>query len=130
VSQLVVFLALAFSIVIAIFAVQNTTPVTVQFLGFRVDGVAVSVLVLISAALGAAAILLLGIAREVQWRWRQRSLNQQLRQARQPQAPTEPTETTETKAIAPPEPAASIGGPTATDTRASSSSTEGTPSGG
>ena len=72
-SQLVVFLALAFSIVIAIFAVQNTTPVAVQFLGFRVEGVAVSVLVLISAALGAAAILLLGIAREVQWRWRQRS---------------------------------------------------------
>ena len=53
-SQVIVFLALAFSIVIAIFAVQNTTPVGVQFLGFRADTVAVSVLVLISAALGAA----------------------------------------------------------------------------
>jgi lipopolysaccharide assembly protein A len=111
VSQLVVFLALAFSIVIAIFAVQNTTPVTVQFLGFHVDGVAVSVLVLISAALGAAAILLLGIAREVQWRWRQRNLNQQLRQARteavssQPSAISAPSEGTAQLPSAPAEPA-------------------------
>lgn len=81
VLQVVVFLALAFSIVIAIFAVQNTTPVAVQFLGFRADAVAVSVLVLISAAFGAAAMLLLGIAREVTWRWRWRGLNQQHRQA-------------------------------------------------
>jgi uncharacterized integral membrane protein len=81
VSQLIVLLALAFSIVIAIFAVQNTTPVAVQFLAFRADAVAVSVLVLISAALGAAAMLLLGLAREVSLRWRHRSVAQQLRQA-------------------------------------------------
>jgi lipopolysaccharide assembly protein A len=81
VSQVIVFLALAFSIVIAIFAVQNTTPVAVQFLGFRADAVAVSVLVLISAALGAAAMLLLGIAREVSLRWRHRAVAQQLKAA-------------------------------------------------
>ena len=79
--QLVVFLALAFSIVIAIFAVQNTTPVAVSFLAWRAESVAVSVLVLVSAALGAGVILLLGLAREVQHRWRQRRLNQQLRTA-------------------------------------------------
>ena len=79
--QLIVFLALAFSIVIAIFAVQNTTPVAVQFLGLRAESVAVSVLVLVSAALGAAAILLLGLAREVSWRWRHRGVTQQLRTA-------------------------------------------------
>jgi lipopolysaccharide assembly protein A len=81
VSQLVVFLALAFSIVIAVFAVQNTTPVAVQFLTFRADAVAVSVLVLISAALGALVMLLLGTWREVGLRWRQRSVSQQLRAA-------------------------------------------------
>ena len=80
--QVVVFLALAFSIVIAIFAVQNTTPVAVSFLTFRAEAVAVSVLVLVSAALGAGVILLLGAAREVQHRWRHRSLSQQLRAAR------------------------------------------------
>src|SRR5947209_17405650 len=79
--QVVVFLALAFSIVIAIFAVQNTTAVDVAFLTFRAPGVAVSILVLVSAALGAGVILLLGAAREVQHRWRHRSLNQQLRAA-------------------------------------------------
>jgi lipopolysaccharide assembly protein A len=81
VLQVVVFLALAFSIVIAIFAVQNTTPVAVSFLTFRAESVAVSVLVLVSAALGAGVILLLGAAREVQHRWRQRNLHQQLRNA-------------------------------------------------
>jgi putative membrane protein len=81
VSQVIVFLALAFSIVIAIFAVQNTTPVAVTFLTFRADEVAVSVLVLISAAFGAATMLLLGIAREVSLRWRHRAVAQQLKTA-------------------------------------------------
>lgn len=80
-QQLTVFLALAFSIVIAIFAVQNTTPVAVTFLTLRADAVAVSVLVLISAALGAAAMLLLGFAREVSLRWRHRAVAQQLKVA-------------------------------------------------
>jgi lipopolysaccharide assembly protein A len=81
VSQLIVFLALAFSIVIAVFAVQNTTPVAVQFLTFRADTVAVSVLVLISAALGALAMLMLGVAREVSLRWRHRAVANQLKQS-------------------------------------------------
>ena len=80
-TQVIVFLSLAFSIVIAIFAVQNTTPVAVTFVTFRAEAVAVSVLVLISAALGAATMLLLGLAREVGLRWRQRSVNHQLKAA-------------------------------------------------
>ncbi|HEV7664257.1 MAG TPA: lipopolysaccharide assembly protein LapA domain-containing protein [Chloroflexota bacterium] len=79
-SQLIVFLALAFSIIIAIFAVQNTMPVAVTFLAWRADAVAVSVLVLISAALGALAMLLLGLAREVSLRWRHRAVANQLKQ--------------------------------------------------
>ena len=79
--QLIVFLALAFSIIIAIFAVQNTTPVAVSFLMFRAETVAVSVLVLISAALGAGAMLLLGIAREVRLQLRHRSVAQRLKAA-------------------------------------------------
>ncbi|MDQ6673187.1 MAG: LapA family protein [Chloroflexota bacterium] len=80
-SQVIVFLALAFSIVIAIFAVQNTTPVAVTFLAFRADTVAVSVLVLISAAAGAAVMLLLGLSREVNLRWRHHAVSQQLKAA-------------------------------------------------
>jgi lipopolysaccharide assembly protein A len=81
VSQVIVFLALAFSVVIAIFAVQNTTPVPVSFLTFRSDAVAVSVLVLVSAVFGAAAMLLLGMAREINLRWRHRAVAQQLKTA-------------------------------------------------
>jgi lipopolysaccharide assembly protein A len=81
VLQVVVFLALAFSIVIAVFAVQNTTAVAVSFLIFRAEAVAVSVLVLVSAALGAGAMLLLGVARDVRLRLRHRALIQQLRVA-------------------------------------------------
>jgi uncharacterized integral membrane protein len=81
VAQLIVFMALLFSIVIAIFAVQNTTSVAVSFLIFGPANVAVAVLVLISAALGALAMLLLGISREVGLRWRQRSVAQQLKAA-------------------------------------------------
>jgi lipopolysaccharide assembly protein A len=80
VSQFIVLLALLFSIVIAIFAVQNTTAVDVQFVTWRAQSVAVSVLVLIAAALGAVAMLLLGISREVSLRWKHRSVSQQLKQ--------------------------------------------------
>jgi uncharacterized integral membrane protein len=79
VSQVWVFLALAFSILIAIFAVQNNESVGVSFLMFGPAQVAVSVLVLISAALGAGVMLLLGIGREVRLRWRQRQVASQLR---------------------------------------------------
>jgi uncharacterized integral membrane protein len=121
VSQVVVFLSLVFAILIAIFAVQNTEPVTVQFLTFRADNMAVSVLVLISAALGALAMLLLGVAREIPMRWRHRTVSHQLRTAQArvaeleaAQAPT-PAPTTaltgttsgETPAEVPPSPASS-----------------------
>lgn len=79
--QVVVFLALAFSIVIAIFAVQNTTPVDVAFLVIRAERVPVSVLVLMAAALGAGVMLLLGAAREISLRLSQRRLSRQLRTA-------------------------------------------------
>jgi uncharacterized integral membrane protein len=82
VSQLIVFLALAFSIVIAIFAVSNTAPIEVSFLTFHSPPVAASVLVLISVALGAAAMLLLGAAREVSLRWSHRATAQQLKVAK------------------------------------------------
>jgi len=80
-SQVIVFLALAFSVVIAIFAVQNTTPVTIWFLTFHVDEVPASVLVLVSAVFSAAAMLFLGLAREINLRWRHRAVSQQLKTA-------------------------------------------------
>jgi uncharacterized integral membrane protein len=71
--QVLWILALCFGIVIAIFAVQNSTLVPISFLWFGVEAMAVSVLVLISAALGAIATLMLGMAREVRLRMSRRS---------------------------------------------------------
>ena len=104
-SQLIVFLALAFSIVIAIFAVQNPTPVPVSFLLFRADPVPVSVLVLISAALGAAAMLLLGIAGEVSLRWRHRATAQQLKASQARVAELEAAQAAQATAALPSAPA-------------------------
>jgi len=101
VSQIIVFLALVFSIVIAIFAVQNTTPVAVRFLTWGADAVAVSVLVLISALLGAAVMLLLSLSREVSLRWRHRSVSQQLRTSQARVAELEASQAS-TVALAPP----------------------------
>ena len=56
---------LFFAIVIAVFALQNTAPVTVRFLTFALEGVALALVILVSAALAAGATMLLGLARNV-----------------------------------------------------------------
>jgi lipopolysaccharide assembly protein A len=81
VAQVGFFLALLFAVIIAIFAVQNTQPVSVSFLFWGPFNTVSSVLVLISAALGALAMLVLSLTREAGLRWRLRSLGQQLKQA-------------------------------------------------
>jgi uncharacterized integral membrane protein len=65
--------ALAFGIVIALFAVQNSSPTTIRFLWLSAEGVAISVLVMICATLGALLTLMFGLGREVRLRWSRRS---------------------------------------------------------
>ena len=65
--------ALAFGILVAIFAVQNSTPITIGFLWLSMENVAVSVVILVSAALGALITGLFGLGREVRHRLRGRS---------------------------------------------------------
>ena len=91
-------LALGFGIVIAIFAVQNTQPVSMSFLFWGPFNTVSSVLVLISAALGALVMLLIGTTREARLRWRMRSQGQQLKQA---QARVAQLETAQPTAAAP-----------------------------
>lgn len=61
--QIVLILALVFSIIIAIFAVQNTQSVAVRFLTFETQQLSVSVVVLASAAIGAILTFLFGLWR-------------------------------------------------------------------
>jgi uncharacterized integral membrane protein len=64
--------ALIFGIVIALFAVQNSSPTTIRFLWLSAENVAVSVLIMISAALGALVTLMFGLGREVRLGWGRR----------------------------------------------------------
>ena len=64
--------ALIFGIVIALFAVQNSSPTTIRFLWLSAENVAVSVLVMICAALGALVTLMFGLGREVRLGWGRR----------------------------------------------------------
>ncbi|MGE3911209.1 MAG: lipopolysaccharide assembly LapA domain-containing protein [Chloroflexota bacterium] len=66
--------ALIFGIVIALFAVQNSAPTTIRFLWISAEGVALSVLVMICAALGALVTLMFGMGREVRLQWSRRSV--------------------------------------------------------
>jgi putative membrane protein len=71
--------ALGFGIAIALFAVQNSTPVPISFLWFGVEAVPVSVLVLICAALGALVTGLFGLGREIRMRVSRRSSRRTVR---------------------------------------------------
>jgi uncharacterized integral membrane protein len=64
--------ALIFGIIIALFAVQNSSPTTIRFLWLSAENVAVSVLVMICAALGALVTLMFGLGREVRLGWGRR----------------------------------------------------------
>ena len=65
--------ALAFGILVAIFAVQNSMPITIGFLWLSMENVAVSVVILVSTALGALITGLFGLGREFRYRLRGRS---------------------------------------------------------
>jgi uncharacterized integral membrane protein len=81
VLPLYLILTLAFAVVIALFAVQNTASATISFLTWHVDSMPVSVLVLIAVAAGAAMALLLGAPHELSSRLRHHSTRQHLKAA-------------------------------------------------
>ena len=71
--------ALGFGIAIALFAVQNSTPVPIRFLWLGVEDVPTSVLVLICATLGALVTFLFGLGREIRMRMAGRSSRRTVR---------------------------------------------------
>jgi lipopolysaccharide assembly protein A len=76
--QITFALALIFAIAVALFAVQNTTPVAVNFLWFQVPQLAVSVLVLLCTFMGALLTILVGVGRELRRALALRSLRNQV----------------------------------------------------
>lgn len=62
--QMYVFFGLLFAFVVAIFAVQNATPVDIDFLFWQLRGISLSLVVLGSVLAGALIALVLGLARQ------------------------------------------------------------------
>ncbi len=76
--QMQLILGLFFAVVIALFALQNSAPVTVRFLVFALEGVALPVIILLTAALAAAATMLLGVSKSLGQRAQVEELRREL----------------------------------------------------
>ncbi|MGE5593881.1 MAG: lipopolysaccharide assembly protein LapA domain-containing protein [Betaproteobacteria bacterium] len=71
--EAVTVLGLAFALLVAVFAIQNSAPVTVTFLKWRLVDVSLALVILGSAAAGAVVVGLLGAVREIRLRLSLRS---------------------------------------------------------
>lgn len=68
----------------AVFALQNIDPVTIRFIGWRVEGAPLALVILISVVTGMVFALLIGIVQQWKLRSRIRQLEARLTQAAAP----------------------------------------------
>jgi uncharacterized integral membrane protein len=73
--NVVLVVSLIFALVVAIFAVQNNTPVDIAFLGWKYSGISLVLVILGSAVAGAVAVFCLSMVKQFK-------LKLELRQAR------------------------------------------------
>lgn len=66
--NLVLVLSLLFALIVAIFAVQNNTPVDIAFLGWKVKGMSLVLIIIGSAAAGAVTVFSLGLVKQFRLR--------------------------------------------------------------
>lgn len=81
--QFYLLLALVFALVVAIFAVQNTEPVTINFLTWQFKEISLVLVILGSSAVGAVFLFLLGVVKQLSLYRKNRELrlaNQKLRE--------------------------------------------------
>lgn len=76
--QMQLIVGLLVAVTIALFALQNTAPVTVRFLVFSIESVALALVILVTAALAAGATMLLGVTRNVRHGAQVRELRHEL----------------------------------------------------
>lgn len=62
--NVVLVLSLLFALVVAIFAVQNNTPVDIAFLGWKLKDVSLVLIIIGSAAAGAVTVFSLGLVKQ------------------------------------------------------------------
>ncbi|NLO90251.1 MAG: DUF1049 domain-containing protein [Clostridia bacterium] len=61
----VLVLSLLFALIVAIFAVQNNTPVDIAFLGWKYSGISLVLVIIGSATAGAVIIFFIGLFRQI-----------------------------------------------------------------
>ena len=77
--MLVVYLLMALvGAVAAIFALQNIDPVVIRFLGWRIEGAPLSMVIMLSIVVGVVLTSLVGLVRHWKMRYRIRQLESQL----------------------------------------------------
>jgi len=65
----------AVAIAIAVFALQNAEPVTIRFLGWRLEGAPLAAVILVAGAVGALLVSVVGLVQ----RWKLRTQIRQLK---------------------------------------------------
>jgi len=75
--QIYFVMALIFAVLVAIFAIQNSTPVHVQFLFWEIQRISQVLVILGAAAIGALIVLFMGAGKQIRLIWQVRQLTQQ-----------------------------------------------------
>ena len=76
----------------AVFAIQNIDPVVIRFLGWRVEGMPLALVILLSALAGLVFATMVAMVQQLRLRARIRALERQ-QAAPPPAAPSSPTST-------------------------------------
>lgn len=75
--QMYFVIALIFATLVAIFAVQNSTPVHIKFLFWEIPRISQVLVILGAAIVGALAALFISISKQVRLLWQVRQLSQE-----------------------------------------------------
>lgn len=79
--MIVVYLLIALiGAAVAVFALQNLDPVVVRFLGWRIEGIPLALVILLSLMVGTFAASLVGLVQHLRLRGRIRQLERSLAQ--------------------------------------------------
>ncbi|MTI85217.1 MAG: LapA family protein [Firmicutes bacterium] len=78
--QIYFVIALIFAVLVAIFAIQNSAPVHVQFLFWEIQRISQVLVILGAAAIGALIVLFMGAGKQIKLIWQVRQLTQQYNQ--------------------------------------------------
>lgn len=75
--QIYFVIALVFAVLVAVFAIQNSTPVEIHFLIWEIKRISQVLVILGASAVGALTVLFLGLGKQIRLVWQVRQLGQQ-----------------------------------------------------